>query len=508
MPRRCQYSRLSVPNDVSYANVAAEYVEQVGRNFGFDAVALQDITKAVREIVTNIINEAFDPPERAFVDISCERVPVGIKIAVKDQGLPFYPAEIFGEAAQPGNRAGSGPQKAFLKARELMDEVSFHNLGKDGKETRLIKYLHNRTIEDYYQTCELEPYEQPAVPRPSVSGKAEFEIREMQPADAVEVARCFYRAYGYSFVYRHIYYPERIVELNESGDMISAVATAAEGEIIGHTALIRHSGDSKVAEIGLAVVNPRFRGQGCLTQLTEYLIQKAKSQSFRALFVLAATNHTFSQQVIHRFGFNDCGLLVGLGPASISFKSLTERLPQRETYVVCFRYLEKPQPPRLYVPARHRAFAERLYRNLGCQPKWATSGPEDSDAMPKDSVVTSDYWSPSGYGRIRIDQYGEDLVPEVRARLRELCLRHIEVIQLQCDLTNALTYHAVDQLEELGFFVVGIWPESDTGEALIMQYLNNVSIDYDRIKLASLPGMEMLDHVRSRDPNFVKNSTK
>jgi len=492
---------LTIPNEDSYADVAAEYAKQVGKNLGFDLADLHDIAMAVRGVVSNTIKDSFEPSERASMEISCERISVGLRIVVKDTGLPVYATEVFGKDAHPVTEPTPGSQQALLQAKELMDEVSLHNLGADGKETHLVKYLHNRTIEDYYQACDLEPYEPPAAKRRTVSASGEIEIRDMQRSDAVEIARCFYRAYGYSFVYQHIYFPERILELNASGDMISAVAAAADGQVIGHAALIRHGDESKVAEIGLAVVNPSFRGQGCLTRLTEYLTEKGKSEGFGALFVLAATNHTFSQQVIHRFRFHDCGLLVGLGPASISFKALTETLPQRETYLVCFRYLDKPNPPRLYVPPHHRRFVRKLYRNLACQPETVSPSQRQLLLPETDAVVTSHYYSPAGYGRIMIDQCGHDLISQVKSRLKELCLRRIEVIQLQCDLTDPLTYHLVQEFEDLGFFFGGIWPESDTGEALILQYLNNVSFDYDRIKLASALGREMLNYVKSHDPN-------
>jgi len=494
---------LTVPNDVSYADVAAEYAKQVGKNLGFDPADLHDIATAVREVVSSTIRGAFEPSEKASMEISCERIPVGLRIVVKDMGLPVYAKEIFNKEAHPVTEPTSGSQQALLQAKELMDEVSLHNLGAGGKETHLVKYLHNRTIEDYYQACDLAPYEPPAAKKRTVSAHAEFEVRDMQPSDAVEIARCFYRAYGYSFVYQHMYFPERIVKLNASGDMISAVAATADGQVIGHTALIRHGDESKAAEIGLAVVNPGFRGQGCLTRLTEYLTEKAKSKGFAALFVLAATNHTFSQQVIHRFGFHDCGLLVGLGPASISFKALTDTLPQRETYVICFRYLDKPKPPLLCIPPHHRRFVSKLYRCLACRTETASPTQRKLLLPETDAVVTSHYYSPAGYGRIVIDQCGHDMVSQVKSRLKELCLRHIEVIQLQCDLTDPLTYHLVQQFEDLGFFFGGIWPESETGEALILQYLNNVSFDYDRIKLASPLGVEMLNYVKSHDPNMA-----
>ena len=133
----------------------------------------------------------------------------------------------------------------------------------------------------------------------------------------------------------------------------------------------------------------------------------------------------------------------------------------------------------------------------------ATPKPRELTLPANDAVVMSQCCSPSGYGRIRIDQYGYDLVPQVKASLKELCLMHIEVIQLSCDLTNPLTYRLVEQFEVLGFFFCGMRPESDGGDAFILQYLTNVSIDYDRINPVSPFGKEMLNHVKSHDPNAV-----
>ena len=46
-----------------------------------------------------------------------------------------------------------------------MDQVEFHNLGKDGQEIVLVKYAKSRPIQDYYDACELEPYSGHAVNR-------------------------------------------------------------------------------------------------------------------------------------------------------------------------------------------------------------------------------------------------------------------------------------------------------------------------------------------------------
>lgn len=497
----CQYSKLTIPTDISYVGVVGAYVRQVAQNFGFDERACLAIVVGVEETVSNIIKEAFTPDDQATLDITCERVSMGLKIAIKDKGLPFRPTGLLSPKREPATVPLTGPKHALSVMKQTMDEVSFHNMGLQGKETHLIKYLQTGTVEDYYQACEIEPYQEAHTGPPSAAKKVDFDVRPMQSHEAIEVAKCFYKSYGYSFVYRQIYYPDRIIELNETGELESVVAVTPDGEVIGHCALLRWDTRRDVAEIGLAVVKPEFRGQGCLTRMTEFLIERARSEKARALFVLAATNHTYSQQVIHKFGFSDSALLVGFGPASLSFRGLTETLPQRETYLICFRYLENPEKFPLYPPEHHKEFIRKLYLNVGFEPQFeAPTEPQPRFSEPQ-SKITAEYYSPSGFGWIEIEAYGADVLEEVGARLKEFCLKHIEVIQLYSDLGDPLSYYLIPEFENLGFFFVGIKPSSTLGEAMILQYFNNVAIDYQRIQLASPLGEELRSYVRKQDPN-------
>ena len=89
----------------------------------------------------------------------------------------------------------------------------------------------------------------------------------------------------------------------------------------------------------------------------------------------------------------------------------------------------------------------------------------------------------------------------VKARLKEFCLKHIEVIQLYCNLGDPLSYYMIHEFEQLGFFFIGLKPSTTLGDALILEYFNNVTLDYDRIKLASAMGYELRSYVREHDPN-------
>ncbi len=70
------------------------------------------------------------------------------------------------------------------------------------------------------------------------TGKIDFEVRRMMLEEAIEVSRCAYKSHGFSFLDDHIYYPERLVEMNRKLEMISAVAVTSENDLMGHAALV------------------------------------------------------------------------------------------------------------------------------------------------------------------------------------------------------------------------------------------------------------------------------
>jgi anti-sigma regulatory factor (Ser/Thr protein kinase)/GNAT superfamily N-acetyltransferase len=498
---RCEYSELSIPNDPSFVPVAAAYVRAVAKNLGFDDADRQKIDGAVTEAVKNVIQHAFEPTERQAFEISCERIPVGLKIVIKEKGLPFDPERVMesGDASDPSKDHGRG----IARMRDLMDEVSMHYLGPDGKETHMVKYLRGRGITDYFEACDLERFPSAVTRQAPGKKEIEFDLRLMEPSDAVEVSRAAYKAYGYSYFYPHMYFPERMVELNRSGQMISAVAITKTGDLAGHCAIFCSPDGSGVAEMGQAVVKPEFRGQGCLRKLAEFLIEQAKTRGLTGLYVRAVTSHTFSQRVSYQLGFRNCGIMLAYAPDTVSFKQINEVLSQRETFAVEYQFLRTSAPRRLYAPPHHKDFIEKLYRNLGAAPEILKPSPrrQTSAATNQILVAKSTLFEPSGFATLQVKRYGRNIVSEVRSRLKELCLRHFDVIALHLDLADPMTYGLTSEFEELGFFFSSILPGESGTDILILQCLNNVALDYDRIKLHSKMGREVLAYIKRHDPN-------
>ena len=496
MERRCEYSVLTIPNDPSYVAIAAAHVGQVARKIGFDEHDEQMIQTAVSEAVRNVIDQSFDVGERADLWILCEQAPLGLEVVVKDRGLPTDTRSLEQCLVSPGGQEETGPCRGISVMRDCMDEVAFNYLGPDGNEIVLVKYLKTKTLEDYFEACNLEPYAPAALQE---EGKtAEFIVRPMKPSEAIEVARNMYRTYEYSYSYQHVYYPERIAELSESGHLYVAVAVTPDGEIAGNCALIKKERISTIAEMGMGAVKPRFRGQGVFTRLTEHLIEKAESENLMGVFGQAVTLHTYSQQTGSASGLRDCAIALAYVPADVVFRGFRENLSQRETLLIHFMYIHKPAGMEIHLPLHHRDMIVTLYNNLGMSPNVVTS---DSFVEPTiEPIVKTHSPGLKGFARIDVQRYGRAVVQEVRARLQGLRVKHAEVIHLYLNLSDPGTAEYCKRFEELGFFFAGMLPGGCGADALILQYLNNIALDYDRIKLQSALGRDLLAYIKSRDP--------
>ena len=501
MPDKCQFSRLVIPNDPRYAVAAGKYAGEIAKIIGFDNPKVQSIESGVSNAVTAVIEYSFEPDETAILDVSCERISDGLKIVLKDQGLPF--GETLPES--PGIDTASESADAFgrriFQLKQFMDEVTLHNLGRGGKEIVLLKHLASRTIADFYAECELKPYE-PAPPGGSTGSVEEaYTIRRMKTSESAEVSRTVYKAYGYTYARDYMYYPDKIIALNQSGQIQSAVVVVGDSDIAGHCAVQFWEENPRIAELAAGVVKPEYRSRGYFARLTEYLVNEVCDKELLGVFVHTVTNHTISQKVGHGVGLHDCAIRLGLVPPTISFKGFSDRIQQKPSILIQFRYLTPPSALILHLPKSHQAIVAAIYGNIGVVPEFSdTMGdwPPDGRSEFKIQVIAS-----MNFARITVAGYGRDTIEEIRARLRELCYKKIEVVNLYLNLFDPLTRVMTEEFEKLGFFFAGVMPGGlVAGDALILQYLNHVPIDYTKIQISSDMARRILSHIQRHDPNY------
>jgi len=467
----------------------------VARLIGFDEKTQNQIFEGLQAALPALMRYSFEPQEKAALEVSCERIPAGLKIALRDKGLPFG-------GMGPGSGDPGAADSAVLSLRGHFDEIYFNNLGPEGKEVVLVKHLGDSSLADYEAACRFQPQDASGATQPLPQAAAPCTIRPMEPSDALEISKTVYKTYGYSYSHDYIYYPEKIVALNASGEVYSALAVTEQNEIVGHCALSLWSDNPQIAELGQGVVVPKYRSQGCFARLTEHLIGVARLRGLKGVFGEAVTVHPFSQKTALQLELRDCALFLGLVPPTVDFKGLANEPSARGSMLVQFKYLDPPMAKTVYAPARHAGMLRAIYANL------------DAAAVPRILIApegTVEEGEPAyqinlsrslNFARIRVDRYGLNIVADIRLKVRELCLQRCDVIHLVLNLSDPQTSCFSSRFEELGFFFAGVVPYGlPSGDALILQYLNTVSAPYSAIQAASHFAADLVAYVKSCDPN-------
>jgi serine/threonine-protein kinase RsbW len=485
-PPRSDTLKLTLPNEMPYLPLAQSFVREVAAHFGFQSASLSQIELAVEEAVANVMQHGYDAEESRTFDIICEHLPGGIRVIIHEMGMPFDPSHI--PEYHPGEPAGMG---VFLM-KAMMDDCSFHNLGPMGKETHLIKYLPGPAGEAG------APAAPPAVEPAVITQKINYSVRLMREEEAIEISRCAYKSHGYSFFDDHIYYPERLVELNRSGDLISAVAVTEDNVFMGHAGLLYQYPEDHIAELTFVFVNVEYRGQGALNRLNEFLLATPKSREFAGIYAYAVANHVFTQKALVRAGLEDCGILLATSPMSWKFKGIAGDALQRISVVLAFKYMEPPRRLTLYPPIHHREMVAKLYRNLGVEHDFDTSSPAAPAAGAPE--ILSSINPAEGCAEIFVARYGDGVVREVHKLLRGFCLKQVAAINLFLNLEDPATFLLTQEFEKLGFFFAGILPRARVGDTLILQYLNNVDLDYSKIAAYTEMAKEILAYIQAHDP--------
>ena len=493
-----QRIKMTFPNSLEYSYMVQSFVREIAKAAGFSGGELEQIELAIEESVANIMVHT-SSEELPDFDVICDKIPGGLKITLKEMGIPFDPDHIK-KYELTGNldelsTAGLG---VYL-IQQMVDELHFNNLGPEGKETVMIKYLPGDAAQRQAEASAA------AKPGPEViQQKIEYDVRGLHEDEAIEISRCAYKTHGYTFFDDHIYYPQRLVEMNRHDEMISAVAVTRDNIFMGHGALLYQYPEDVSAELTFVFVNVEYRGQGALNRLMDYLLTVPKRRELRGIYAYAVTNHPYTQKTMLKFDFRDCGLFLATSPASWKFKGISENESQRISVLAGFRYMVPPERLQLFAPKQHQEMIARIYDHLGAAHDFTT--PEQPLQLPEnlESVIHTGENKLEGCAEIFIATYGTQVVKEIRRLLRHYCLEQYPTINLFLRLADPLTGSLTAEFEKMGFFFAGVIPEFRFGDTLALQYLNNVALDYDKIVLVSDMARELQRYIQAHDPNIIE----
>lgn len=480
------HSELGLTYHAAAARVARAWLREVGSVVELLPAEAERLAAAIEAACADLVRSApsgDDSP--GGVHLAATLTVSGFNITLREQGAPFDPTQPVASAAAPGEAFQSPIQPStWGLLRQAADTAQWTARGKRGMELRLLRQRPGADVAAH-PGAPVTPYQADVPQAPEQS----YTIRRFEPADAMPVAQCIYRAYGYSYANADLYYPERIVHLNATGHLVSVVAVDAAGAVVGHLALERPT-LGPVAESGAAVVDPAHRGRHLLERLRAYLDDLGRALGLRGVVGYPVTVHPFSQRMEETHGSQVCGVALGAEPRATRFKHIAAGpLPQRGSTMVYFKYLAPAVSATVYAPPHHRPLLERIYTYLGAPVTFeAPAPPSGAGAV---HVSLSHGW---GVGEVHVERIGADTGAVIAQARRDLCtLGRAQVVYLSLPLDQPGAAEACAAAEAAGFFFSAVVPcmAADGGDALCLQYLT-VPLDVAQLQVATPFGREIV----------------
>lgn len=487
---------LTVPNDMNYLSVVLDYVRTLSKLAGFESRDCTAMEIATEEAVTNVIKHAFAPDEKSTFDVRCDIQATRLVVAVCDRGIPFDPSKM--ADYNPGNdlddMSAEGLGGHLMK--NMVDEMEYINLGAGGKETRLVKFLPGQAITEQLERGDNQPEGEN---QPKTLTPGTVEARAMKPSEAVEVSRCFFEAYGYSYVYEDIYFPDRIAALNKSGELFSAVVVNDRDEVLCHGALLFSKHLPGIAEVAMGATRPQYQGHSLAPKLQITLFMEAVRLNLKGMYSHAVCAHPYSQKVVRKAGAKATCFLLAHSIESTSIKGIAEKMTDRGSVIVYYLSLQtNPEVTVIFPPIQHRDIIMNLYSNLGMPVR--IGDPIAIDRLTGKSEIELSINKRRQTAVLSFHRYGQDVFKQLHDVLYQIKKERVLVVEAYLNLYDPQTQNVAAHMEKENFLFTGIIPGVDGGDRLIMQYFNGIVVDYDMIHLESDKAQNLLDYIKKHDP--------
>lgn len=474
-------SSLNLPTRLDHLHPLLAYTRELASSVGFTNTEQHELELAVGEIATNIIQHGFENNNQQTFQVNFEITASKIAVKFFEKGLPFDPATL--PHYSPEQAADNTEGLGIYLAQKFTDDITFRYLGQHGKEIILTKYLKHQQLLIHDLVTK--------TPVDIDVTNIKYQIRLFQPKDSIPVARCAYRAYGYSYAATHIYDPAQLIDQNNTGSLISIVATDENNEeVLGYGDLRLYG---EIAEMESIFVAPEYRSTRIFYKIILALTEESISRKLLGQFSLTVTSHLIAQKAGRLRKFMDCGILLNFMPET-NFKSMSIEASHRVSVVVQFGLLKDRMPVTIYVPDNHREIIEKIYNTLKL-PFIMDNNINNSLTFQQTTIYDLDIQADTNIGILRFSSYGADATTLIREQTTHCCRKMVDVIYLYLNLQNPATSWVVREAEQMGFFFAGILPGGiDKQDALILQYLNT-PVAWDTIKLLTPFAHELLDYV-------------
>jgi anti-sigma regulatory factor (Ser/Thr protein kinase) len=480
---------LILKNDVKYVPVCKSYITSMLNFTNFSKEIKKKISLVAEEAFCHLVANAYEHNEEGLIKIEIN-TSSKFQISFFDKGLPFDQSliEEYDKNKNPLENFNADSLGIFLM-KEISDEIKWINLGHKGKELRIIFNYPEKDITETLDKKDLKLY----TGTEKKIKSSFYDIHRIKENEYIQVSRCVYKTYGYTYPNEDLYFPEKIKEHNKNGILISIVATDEKNNVVGHYALERYS-KGVVAECGQAVIIPEHRGNNLLTKMRIKLEEEARKLELYGIYSQPVATHTLSQKVNIKFDSKPFGFTLGLVPKNTIFKKIKTNLyNQRGSSLLYYKALKKSDKKKYFLPDNYKPIINLIFNNASYEkPDFVTT--KKFDNLKGD--IEYNFLPNFNFGIIKVTKIGEDSFQLIKQAFYYLTMKAgSEIVYLELPVEEKGCDFLINKSEELGFIFSAVIPSYFNGkDAFRMQFLN-CDLDMSLIQIEEDTAKEIFNFI-------------
>lgn len=440
-------------------------------NMGLEQPEAARMALAADEILTDIILYAFRD-ETGYVEIWFQYTFSEIEIIIQEKGEPFDPQRHLYNAER-AILENDFEGASFECVRKMTDHFLFLNRGKDGKEFRLVKQFPSIDIRE-------------SLPARTVSEEAEMESEEannylLTPAtseDAEDIAKLIHRSYGYSYSKEELYFPRRIEMAIRHEYKFGIIVRSGSGGPAGYFAVVK-STDSRIGEIGEAVVSPPHRNRGLMKRMLNKLIEMSRQRGLVGLFGEALTVHTYSQKVNEKFGFQSTAMVLAKSPKRM-FKGMETESTEIITVVIDFLPLTRRWIKPVNLPDTYKDLLTDIYNQFEHASRDIT-GLKSTEMKSDSTDLNLTIYYEKNSVLINVRHIGTTFEASCTRMLRSIDELKPVSVYVDLPLNSSQTETAIQWLKQQGFILAGLMPMFHMETDYLRMQRIDAEIEFDKI---------------------------
>ncbi len=468
----CLPAHLQIPQDLRFVKPSKAFVRSYGDALRLPSEKVRRLEQFTETILNLIITNSRSTSREVPIELELRTDGASLSLKFLNRGLPIFERDL----------------RSTDVAIDSEDTFEFVNLGPQGQA--------------FVSVLPIDPTEHPDLEAPlPETNPEEIEVRLMGVLEVDELAKLFFRVYGYRYINDWVYFPEKIRRKLEAQDMISLVASSPAGRHVGHVALVRFNTSPVVYDLGLGVVDPGLKSKGLFKRLLSESMDLISRTPMDYCIFDMVTNHLISQREV--FNYPACVMCLNVGVQGSTTQASLKKLGigtdaedmDRYSILMAVR-LGVPHPfgETVTLPPNLGEALDFLLTPLGV--RWVPSSrfssiPRTGSYQTKlDSIQKSVFFDLEAPGLDAVTSLIDDW--KYYIRLGNL-YGAVDVPLDQPGLGSAY-----ERLCRAGFFLAGLIPYRHTGRlALRLQCLGPTRVSWENIKIHGAQANQLLQLVRS-----------